>query len=154
MRLIIGMRARIKSGTRWDKKRDCCNKDVLLIQRVKNSSNSFSVLILGQKELIKKDPKTVINTARVYEDELEFVNSDFETNLNFIDWYQRNEDGFCGDCGEWRNNADTCPNEECFGRLYDSGLCPYCKTPKPKRGHLCKGKIDGKKCGFDWNFGV
>ena len=137
-RLTIGMRAKFKpnatGNTVWDEYAD---HECLLKERT--SGGDFSVMVLGQKELKKEDPKTVINeVAWVSEDELEFVNAKFKANLDFMDWYQEHSDEFCGDCLAWFPNngaidPDTdedyvCPNEDCPGRLYDSGYCPHCKT--------------------------
>jgi len=126
--------------------------DVLLEER---SQGEFSVIVLGQKELKKRDPKTVINQfAWVNEEDLEFINADFETNLNFIDWYQERKEDFCPDCGAWfpkQGGVDpetgeecVCPRKKCLGRLYDSGICPYCETPAPEDGDICP------KCEFNW----
>ena len=137
-RLTIGMRARFKPDSRYAKEYGCeaGGNEVLLQER--SSGGDFSVMILGQKELKKKDSTTVDNQlAWVEEDALEFVDADFETNLDFMDWYQANEDNFCGDCGVWRPWEDLedphaefeetlCPNEKCPGRKMDSGHCPYC----------------------------
>ena len=110
----------------------------------RSSGGDFSVMVLGQgdvgKTLKRKDPNTVINqVAWVDEDELEWVDSNLKKNMGFFDWYEENEENFCGDCGAWfpdkgRINLEAdedfvCPNEECAGRLYDSGVCPHCKVP-------------------------
>lgn len=91
MKLTIGMRCRIKdSSEQWD---DYGGKEVLLTER---SGPSFGCLVLGQKALKKKDPKTVIDEiAWVDEEDLEHIDSDFEANLRFIDWYQEHEEEFC-----------------------------------------------------------
>jgi len=115
-------------------------------------------MVLGKGtnvELKKEDSGTVINqVAWVDEEELDHINSDFDTNLDFMDWYQEHEDDFCGDCGAWfpdngRYDPITkedfiCPNRECPGRLYDSGICPCCKTPAPEDSDICP------KCDFNW----
>lgn len=149
-KLTIGMRCKFKPESHWAKDWDWTGREVLLESR---SQSSFSVIVLGQKELKKRDPKTVENeVAWVDEDDLEFVNADFETNLSFMDWYQEHKEDFCGDCGAWFPNNGrldpktdedyVCPNKDCAGRLYDSGLCPHCKTEA----------VDDKcpECGFDW----
>ena len=135
-RLTIGMRCRFISEKAKDHSwAEYAGHDVLLKER--SSGGDFSVMILGQAELKKEDPKTVMNeVAWVSEDELEFVNSRFKANLDFMDWYEEHSDDFCGDCGAWfpdngRLNPETdddyvCPNERCPGRLYDSGNCPFC----------------------------
>jgi hypothetical protein len=159
-RLTVGMRARIKTlkelpsrdgkpghfdnESSWRKSYG--SREVLLVERTTNGD--FSVYLLGTKLLKKRNSKTVENRmAWVPESDLVFVDADFETNLDFIDWYQNHEDEFCGDCGAWfpKNgiHGEVCPNKKCPGRLYDSGLCPSCKTPEGK-GRYCK------KCGFDW----
>jgi len=157
MRLTIGMRCRFKSMKAkehsWSEYAD---HEALLIKRT--SGGDFSVMVLREGkniELKKKDSKTVVNqVAWVDEDDLDFVNANFDTNLDFIDWYQENEEDFCGDCGEWfPNNGGInpvtgedylCPNEDCPGRLFDSGICPCCKAPEPIGSDICP------KCDFDW----
>ena len=115
-------------------------------------------MVLGKGtnvELKKEDSGTVINqVAWVDEEELDHINSDFDANLDFMDWYQEHEDDFCGDCGVWfpdngkidpaTDEDHVCPNKECPGRLYDSGICPCCKTPAPEDGHICP------ECDFNW----
>ena len=61
--------------------------------------------------------------AWIDEEDMVLVDSDFDTNLDFIDWYQEHEDEFCPDCGAWfpengRNNV-VCPNQKCPGENYD-----------------------------------
>lgn len=155
-RLTIGMRCRFKPEEAKDHSwRGYAGHEVLLVER---SQGSFSVMILGKGknvELKREDPNTVINqVAWVDEDDLEYADSDFATNLDFMDWYQENGENFCGDCGAWFPNnggrePDTnedcvCPNEDCPGRLYDSGICPTCRTAAPEKGDICP------KCEFDW----
>ena len=138
-RLTLGMRAKFvphpDGNTSWD---EYTGQECLLKER--STTGGFAVMVLGQSELKREDPKTVENeVAWVDEEELEFVNADFDTNLEFIDWYQENEDNFCADCGAWFPENDgwgeeagaepTCPNEKCPGRLYDQGLCPHCEVP-------------------------
>jgi hypothetical protein len=151
-RLTLGYRCRIlpapAEGHSWE---EYAGHDVLLTER---SNGSFSCMVLGQKELKKEDSKTVINqVAWVDEDEMEFVNADLETNMEFIDWYQEHEEEFCGDCGTWfpdNGGCDpetkedcVCPNEKCMGRLYDAGKCPYCAVEAVN--DICP------KCDFDLN---
>jgi hypothetical protein len=136
-RLTIGMRARIKKDKDNSHFSEYQGHEILLVER--SSNGDFSVMVLGQKELKRKDPKTVINQcAWIHEDQLEFVDADLEKNLDFIDWYKQNEENFCGDCGIWRpwegdDEEDwidgPCPNEKCPGRLYDEGKCPWCAVP-------------------------
>jgi len=139
-KLTIGMRCCIKPSTSWHHKDG--DNEVLLQER---SGDSFSFLRLGQQELKKEDPQTVAGGgAWIDEDDLEFVNAKFKANLDFMDWYQGHENDFCADCGVWfpdRGRLDpktdedyVCPNENCPGRLYDSGLCPYCKLPAVNKG--------------------
>ena len=151
-RLTLGMRAKFVphpgGNTSWD---EFTGQECLLKER--SSSGGFAVMVLGQSELKKEDPKTIENqVAWVDEGELEFVNADFDTNLEFMDWYQENDDNFCGDCGAWfphngmmdpeTERDHVCPNEKCLGRLYDSGQCPHCIVPL----------VDDKcpKCDFEW----
>jgi len=151
-KLTVGMRARFKvqevKNHSWS---DCGGCDCLLEKR---SQDSFSVMILGQKQLKKKDPKTVVGgVAWVNEEDLEWVDSNFKANMEFIDWYEEHEEEFCGDCGAWfpdngcydkKTGKDTvCPNEKCPGRLYDAGICPSCETPVPEDKSRCP------KCDFN-----
>lgn len=151
-KLTIGMRCRFKSESHWAKDWDWAGQEVLLKER---SGGEFSVMVLGQKELKREDPKTIDNeVAWVTENELEFVDDNFKANLEFMDWYQEHEDEFCSDCGAWfpdngridpaTDEDFVCPNKDCPGRLYDSGLCPCCKTPAPKDGDICP------ECDFNW----
>lgn len=150
-RLTIGMRCRLKPESHWAKDYGWTGKEVLLEER---SQGSFSVMVLGQQELKKKDPNTVINqVAWVDEDDLEFIDANFEANMEFMDWYQEHEEDFCADCGAWFPNRGVvdpatkkdyiCPNEDCPGALYDAGKCPHCKIDA----------VDSKcpKCDFEFN---
>jgi hypothetical protein len=157
-RLTIGMRCRFKvawaATHSWS---EYAGHECLLQER--SSTGGFSVMVLGEGknvELKKEDPTTVVNqVAWVNEEELEHINSDFGTNLDFMDWYQEHEEDFCGDCGAWFPNSGgidpatdedyVCPNRECPGRLYDAGLCPHCITVEA---------VDDKcpKCGFEFDF--
>lgn len=121
-KLTVGMRALMKPNKEWSR---FVGHEVLLDDRV--CGGEFAVLVLGQKELKKKDPKTVINhIAWVPEKYLEFVDTYLEDNLAFIDWYRTHEDEFCPDCGIWfpYNGATDpktgqdyiCPNEDCDSR--------------------------------------
>ena len=127
-RLIIGCRARILTLTEMPKRtgpdfysneeswrKEYGGQEVLILER---SNDSFSVMLLGKgvKKLKKKDPKTTEGSmAWVPEDNMVLVDRNFEDNLDFIDWYQENEENFCGDCGVWREDKDPCPNEDCPG---------------------------------------
>lgn len=135
MRLTVGMRCRIKPSSSWYNDAETEINEVLLEKR---SGNSFSFLGLGQEELKKEDPQTVTGGgAWIDEDDLEHINSDFETNLEFMDWYQEHEEDFCGDCGAWFQeqgqwDPDTeedirCPNEKCPGNKHADGNCPFCE---------------------------
>lgn len=150
MRLTIGMRCRFKSKKAkehsWS---EYAGRECLLQER--SSSGGFSVMILGKGtnvELKKENSGTVTNqVAWVDEEELDHIDSDFNANLDFMDWYQEHESDFCGDCLTWRPDKDedsVCPNEKCPGRLFDSGICPHCETLKPEQSNECP------KCGFDW----
>ncbi len=153
-RLTVGMRARLKAESSW------CeghwefdeNTELLLVKR---SHGSFSCMVLGQKELKKEDPNTVVNEiAWVDEEDLVFVNDDFEDNLDFIDWYQEHEDDFCPDCNAWfpdYGRTDPaidddyyCPNEKCPGNRIRDGKCPHCEpTVLLDKNDVCKA------CGYN-----
>lgn len=158
-RLSTGMRCLIKpTCVSWfdDEKG---NNEVLLIER--SSSGRFSFLRLGQKELKRKDPKTVVGGgAWIGEEDLIFVDNNLKANMNFIDWYQEHEDEFCPDCGAWFPEQGTeeeagaepaCPNEKCPGNLEAQGLCPSCATEWESRGFLwADGPGECKNCGFSY----
>lgn len=126
-RLTVGCRARIKTlkemptrkGPKFAGNEDHWrwgygNREVLLLER--SGTSGFSVMLLGKgvNKLKKKDPKTVENRmAWVPEDNLILVDTNFDENLDFIDWYQEHENYFCGDCGAWREEALVCPNKKC-----------------------------------------
>jgi hypothetical protein len=156
MRLTIGMRCKFKKAGEGEHHwREYSERECLLTER---SHGSFAVMILGKGtnvELKKESSETVDNqVAWVDEEELDHIDSDFEANLDFIDWYKNHDYDFCGDCGGWFPNHDKidpvtdeehiCPNEKCPGRLFDSGICPCCETPMPKEGDICP------KCDFNW----
>ena len=132
MRLTIGMRCRIKPESSWYEKGGF--NEVLLEKR---SQGTFSFLGLGQKELKKEDPQTVTGGgAWINEEELEHIDSNFEANLEFMDWYQEHEEDFCGDCGAWfpdngRQGDEgyeelRCPGKNCPGNKLADGMCPFC----------------------------
>jgi hypothetical protein len=135
-RLTVGMRCRIKPSSSWYNDAETEINEVLLEKR---SQDTFSFLGLGQKELKKEDPQTCTGGgAWIHENDLEWINSDFETNLEFMDWYQEHEDEFCGDCGAWfpdngrseeidgRWENVRCPNDKCPGNKHADGCCPWC----------------------------
>jgi hypothetical protein len=153
-RLTIGMRCRIKTlkeiPSRNGKNGFYSNEDhwraeyggqhVLLKER----SGGFSVMLIGKKytneRILPKETTGVIENemAWISENDLIFVNADFDINLDYMDWYQENEDNFCGDCGEWfpnRGSTDPktgknyrCPNKKCPGGRWDNGECVDCGT--------------------------
>jgi hypothetical protein len=52
----------------------------------------------------------------------------------------------CGDCLGFRVDFDKpCPNKDCMGRLYETGICPGCGTPEPSNGDICP------ECNFNWS---
>jgi hypothetical protein len=154
-KLTIGMRCRfIPEKAKKHAWGEFAGHECLLEER---SSGSFSVMVLGKGrnvKLKKKTHETVINqVAWVDEDELEHVDSKFTANLDFIDWYQENEEHFCGDCGHWhpdngRYDPKTkedylCPNKKCPGNLVLNGICPYCNIKVVKdRCPKCKFNIE------------
>jgi hypothetical protein len=153
--LTIGMRVRILTAAEMTKKFGKTNpkrndyfwnqieggKHALLQER---SNGSFSILTIGDrwknKRILPKKTTGVIDGAAAWvnEDAMEFVNADFEANMDYLDWYQEHEDDFCGDCGEWfpkRGATDPktgkdcrCPNKECPGARWDNVECPHCGT--------------------------
>jgi hypothetical protein len=155
-RLTIGMRCRIKTlkeqpsrngkdgfysnEDSW--RREYGGRQVFLKER--SSNGDFSFMLIGKKFekerfLPKKMTGVVENEmAWISEDDLVFMNADFDANLDFVDWYQVHEDEFCGDCGTWfpkrgLTNPKTgkdyrCPNKKCPGARWDNGECPHCGT--------------------------
>ena len=121
-RLTIGCRAKILPNGNWGG--GYGGYEVLLKER--NSSGGFGVMILGKgvKNLEKEKSGIVENeVAWVEEEDMELINSDFDTNLNFIDWYRCHTYDFCPDCLDWfpdngREDPKTgedfrCPNKDC-----------------------------------------
>ena len=129
-RLTVGHRARIlppKSNNKdnlqchdgfWRK--TYAGHEILLLERV-HGAGEFSVMVLkkGTNVLLKKRNGSIVEdqVAWVPETDLELVDTNLEANLNFIDWYQLNEDKFCPDCGRWFPNnglqGHSCPNKKC-----------------------------------------
>ena len=134
-RLTIGMRVRILTLAELSKKlgKKCKSADHFFnrynggqhafLQERSAGSSDFSILTIGNKwkneHILPKETTGVIDGggAWVKEDEMEFVNADFEVNLDYMDWYQEHENDFCGDCGTWRPDAEgtICPNKDCPG---------------------------------------
>jgi hypothetical protein len=122
-RLTIGCRARMLNTSH----RSYAGHEVLLKER--NSNGDFAVMILGKnvKELEKEKSGIVENEiAWVSESALELVDKDFDTNLDFMDWYEQHENDFCPDCLAWfPGNSGfmgkdpktgkylKCPNKKC-----------------------------------------
>jgi len=136
-RLTIGCRARVltikkkpkRTGPNYYANEDSWRKEyggreVLLTERI--SGGAFSVMLLGKEvtELKTEDSKTVADEmAWVPEEDLELINRDFDTNMEFIDWYQEHKYEFCPDCGAWfpnrgGTNPTTKENYECPGCGY------------------------------------
>lgn len=89
-RLTVGMRARIKDGNHsW---KCYANRECLLVQISYPGMFSIIVLPKGKKILLQKRKSTIANAvAWVSEDNLEWVDSDFKKNFDFIEWYVDNE---------------------------------------------------------------
>ncbi len=99
-------------------------REVLIKER--SSSGGFSVMLIGEgvKKLRKRDPRTIENEmAWVDEEDLILVDTNFDNNLDFIDWYEEHEEDFCPDCGAWFPDVGRmgaiCPNKECPGHEFD-----------------------------------
>ena len=116
-------------------------------------------MVLGRgdvgRTLKKKDSNTVLNqVAWVDEDELDWVDSNFKKNMEFIDWYSEHKEDFCGDCLAWfpdngkidpeTDDDYVCPNEKCPGRLYDTGMY----LPAVDKGRTYD---ECPECGFEFN---
>jgi len=121
-RLTIGCRARILKESSWYE--DIGEQEILLKER--SSGGDFAVIVLGKgvKELEKEKTGIVENeVAWVSERDMKLINRDFDTNLDFMDWYVEHEDDFCSDCLGWfpnngREDPETgedfkCPSKEC-----------------------------------------
>ena len=137
LRLTVGCRARIltlekkpeQKGQNFDSnesdwRKDYGNREVLLKER--SSSGGFSVMLLGSdvKDLEREKSGIVDDLmAWVPEGDLELINKDFGTNLDFMDWYEEHGDDFCSDCLGWFPNNGVqdpktgedfkCPNKAC-----------------------------------------
>lgn len=121
-RLTIGCRARMLNTSHWGD--DYAGREVLLKERSPGSGD-FDVMILGKgvKELEREKSGIVTNEiAWVPESALELIDKDFDTNLDFMDWYTEHEDDFCPNCLAWFPGYDEpqesgeylkCPNKEC-----------------------------------------
>jgi len=128
-RLTIGCRARIftikeipkRTGPGYAGNEDSWRKEFggreVLLQK-RSASSGFSVMLIGEgvTELKKEVPKTIGNQmAWISEEDMELINRDFDTNLDFMDWYEENEENFCPDCGAWfpdRGRADAKTNKD------------------------------------------
>jgi hypothetical protein len=88
-RLSIGMRARIKSGKHsWN----CYAGRECLLVNISYPGN-FSVIVLpkGDRVPLRKRKSTIANSVSwVNEESLEWVDSDFKKNFEFIEWYVDN----------------------------------------------------------------
>lgn len=94
-RLTVGMRARIKGGNHsW---KCYAGRECLLVQI--SYPGNFSVVVLpkGEKVPLRKKDSTISNAVSwVPEENLEWIDSDFEKNFEFIEWYVENEYELCG----------------------------------------------------------
>ncbi len=103
-RLTVGFKARLKEHHRTKRSTgydmsDVCGMEVLLTER--SNSGSFAILILNEKGVTKykKSCKIIHDSlAWVEEGDLEFINDDVNTNLDFIDWYEDHE---CSKCSNF-----------------------------------------------------
>lgn len=106
----IGYRARIKSE-RWE---DLINHEVILTAR---SGKNFHGIVLKKGiniPLIKGTGTVIDEIAWLHPDEIEFVDDNIKANMGFVDWYKKNEDSFCGDCGNFcGEDAASCPKCGC-----------------------------------------
>lgn len=162
-RMTIGCRCRIKTLEEMPQRKgpthysnehswreEYGGREILLLER--SSSGGFSFMLLGKGVTeLKRETTGIVSgkCAWIDEDNLVLVDADFDTNLDFIDWYQENEDNFCGDCGAWfpdnmkREDPDDgdnyrCPNPECPGARWDNGECIDCGTKLTgKHGDWC-----------------
>jgi len=132
-RLTVGCRARIlppgpknKKDKRHFEKSWCDNypnREVLLIERSLGGNFAVLLLISGENVPLTQGAKNVVDNqvAWISEEDMELVDADFNTNLDFIDWYQEHEECYCPDCGEWGGGEISsidyfdfeCPNKKC-----------------------------------------
>jgi len=122
-RLTVGYRARIlppESAEDGFWRRAYAGHEVLLLER-SHGANEFQAMVLGEGTnlpLKRRNETTVLDqVAWIPETDLVLVDTNLEANLNFIDWYQLNEDKFCPACGRWFPNnglqGHSCPNKKC-----------------------------------------
>ena len=113
-RLTVGHRARIltlkekpkRTGPGYyhnehDWRKDFGGRHVLLTER---GCSGFAVMLIGKgvKKLWRRDSRTITNQmAWVPEEDMELINSDFDTNLDFMDWYEAHARDFCPECRAW-----------------------------------------------------
>lgn len=109
-KLTLGYRARIKSA-RWD---EYINHEVLLTER---SGKNFGGMVLRKGtniSLIKGTGTVIDQVAWLEPGEIEFVDDNIEANMDFIDWYEENENSFCPDCRNFcGEDAVNCPKCGC-----------------------------------------
>lgn len=108
-KLTVGCRARIltlkekpkQRGNDSSWRKSYGGREVLLSERC---AGEFSVMLLGEGVTkLKMEASNIVEDemAWVPESDMVWVNSNFKANLEFIDWYEENEDNFCPNCGTW-----------------------------------------------------
>lgn len=121
-RLTLGYRARIKPTSSW-KDHGYANREVILTKR---SAGDWAVMVLKEGVNVPLDHhwKTVDDeVAWIHEDDLDLVDKDIDTNIQFMDWYHENEEDFCPDCGFFDENV-----------LAKHDYYPYCPKCKCEWG--------------------
>ena len=116
-RLTIGCRVKLnpKVKSTWDWLN---GHDLLLTERL---GKEFAAIVLkkGVSMGLTEKPGMIIDNevAWLSENELVLINADFDTNLNFIDWYQEHQADECPDCVEFgEENVKIC--SKCGYKFY------------------------------------
>jgi len=108
-RLTVGCRASLKEGAHWAKIFEP-GRHVILLER---DSDNFTALVLRKRFVGKLtlDIKLTYSTvAWINENELKLVDTSFNTNLNFIDWYNEVKQDECPACGNHIvSGKEKCP---------------------------------------------
>ena len=118
-KLTIGCRARMLSNDHF---KEYKGYEVILTQR-SSGYGSFCALVINPKyngkPLPIKTTGVIENSiAWIHEQNLKLIDSNFNHNITFMDWYACAEDEFCGDCGEYIGDywvGSNCPNPKCPG---------------------------------------
>jgi hypothetical protein len=116
-RITVGCRCAFKEDSSWAKDWLEPGRHCLIEKR--SGGDDFAVFILpkGFTDKLTKDITLHDNSvAWVHMDELELVDRDYATNLDFMDWFEEVKEDICADCGKHFYNKDgECPDPKCPG---------------------------------------